>query len=209
MQDMKMVVGIVLGSALIVILMIFGLSKMSQGEGASVVIDQSELTMGALLKSKDVNTKVTVVNFSDVQCPACKDADLQLKGLRDMEGVTFIYRHFPLSIHKNALISARAVEAARQLGKGWEMLDLLFDKQNEWAEDRNPEGRFVEYAKSIGLDEKGFQTALNSSNTEATVSADLALSNRLKLNGTPSIFVNGELTATQFVEGKVSELLKQ
>lgn len=207
MKDWKLVLGVIVGSAVLVMVMIIGLSKMSAGGG--VTADMTELINGALMIKENGNTKVTVVNFSDVQCPACKIADEELRELRNINGVKVVFRHFPLTIHANSQIGARAVEAARQLGKSWEMLDLLFDKQNEWSGEKNPETKFVEYAKSLGISEKDFQTALNSTNTNATVSADLALGDRLRLSGTPSIFVNGELTATDFVMDKVNQLLKQ
>lgn len=209
MQDIKTVVGVVVGSALIVLLMIFGLSKMSAGNSEVTKVDQKDLLQGALLVKENGQAKATVVVFSDVQCPACKVADDRLRKLRDMNGVTYVYRHFPLSIHSNSVIGASAVEAARQLGKGWEMVDLLFDKQNEWSGESDPLNKFIGYAKSLNLNETAFVKAIKSSDTQATVSADLALGDKLKLTGTPSIFVNGELTATDFVVDKVNQILKQ
>ena len=209
MNDIKMVVGVVIGSAILVFLMIFGLSKMSSGNAVGVKVNQDEILAGALLTKQTGETKVTVVDFSDVQCPACKVADQYLKPFRDLNGVKFVYRHFPLPIHKNATVGARAVEAARQLGKPWEMIDILFDKQDDWGLENNPDVKFSGYAKTIGLNETDFMKAYKSSETAATVSADLALGDRLQLSGTPSIFVNGELTATQFVVDKVNQLLKQ
>jgi protein-disulfide isomerase len=102
-----------------------------------------------------------------------------------MQGVKFVYRHFPLTIHKNSTVGARAVEAARQLGKPWEMIDLLFDKQDDWANETNPETKFVGYAKSLGLSDSDFLKAYKSDSSAATVSADLALGDRLQLSGTP------------------------
>jgi len=209
MNDIKMVVGVVIGSAILVFLMIFGLSKMSSGNAVGVKVNQDEILAGSLLVKQKGETKVTVVDFSDVQCPACKSADTFLKPIRDLEGVKFVYRHFPLPIHKNAIVGARALEAARQLGKPWEMMDLLFEKQDDWSFESNPDARFIGYAKSLGLNENDFMKAYKSSETAATVSADLALGDKLQLSGTPSIFVNGELVATQFVVDKVNQLLKQ
>ena len=210
MNDWKLITGVIVGSALLVLIMIFGLSKMSSGEGnTGTNVDQNEILTGALLVSENGETKVTVVDFSDVQCPACKDAHGVMSVLRETPGVRFVYRHFPLIIHKNSKKAANAVEAARQLGKPWEMLDLMFSKQDDWANEKDPQKKFTEYANSLGLDETKFIEAMNSGETAATVSADLAIADRLQLSGTPSIFVNGELTATQFVVEKVNQLLKQ
>ena len=207
MKDLKLVLGVVIGSGLLVFLMIFGLSKMSVN-GTTVKVDSNELLDGALLVKENGPTKATVVVFSDPQCPACKIADDKLKVIRDLSGVKYVYRHFPLTIHANSQVGARAIESARQLGKGWEMIDLLFAKQDEWSGDKKPESKFIEYAKSLGLDEKKFGDGINSQSSQATVSADLALGDRLRLSGTPSIFVNGEQIATDFVVDRVKQLLK-
>ena len=126
MNDLKLVLGVVIGSALLVALMIFGLSKMSSGTSGGTMADQKQLLDGALLVKGSTESAVTVVNFSDVQCPACKSADSKLSELRNMAGVKMVFRHFPLQVHKNSVPGAKAVEASRQLSKGWEMIDLLF-----------------------------------------------------------------------------------
>ena len=209
MKDWKLILGVIIGSATLVMVMIFGLSKISSGGNAGTKVDQATLLDGAQLVKENGPTKVSVVVFSDVQCPACKAADGVMRTLRDEAGVQFVYRHFPLTIHRNSKKAADAVEAARQLGNPWQMLDLMFDKQDDWAGDSDPQPKFVEYAKSLGMDDKKFIEAMNSQATAATVSADLSLGDRLQITGTPSIFINGELTATQFVVDKVNQLLKQ
>jgi protein-disulfide isomerase len=153
--------------------------------------------------------KVTVVAFTDIQCPACKAAEPVAVELRSTPGVRFIHRHFPLlNIHKNAWRGARALEAARLAGKGWEMMALLFDKQTEWSDKGNPDELFVSYAKSLGLDEKIFVEKMNNDETDKFVGEDAGLGNRLKLSGTPTVFVNGEQVAVSFVLDRVKELLK-
>lgn len=207
MKDLKLILGVVLGSGLLVVLMIWGLSKMS-GPGSSVMASSEQLTQGATLSVQNGETKVEVVVFSDTQCPACKVADEWLKPFRSMEGVSYTLRYFPLvTIHKNAMISAQAVEAARQMGKGWEMMDLLFEKQDDWSEVSNPRSLFEEYVSGLGLNVEEFKTKIDSSEVKDVVQTDLNLANSLLLSGTPSIFVNGELVSTQFAEGKIKEAL--
>src|SRR3989339_1147501 len=143
MNNLKTVLAIVGGSVLIVLLMIIGLSKMAVGgetetnvdeaillDGAKLVTPQATQAGGQATQSGEV--KVTVVNFSCMQCPACKSAHSYLNVLENMPGVRYVIRHFPLSSHAYSVHGAKAVEAARQLGKGWEMLNLLFEKQGEW-----------------------------------------------------------------------------
>jgi protein-disulfide isomerase len=88
------------------------------------------------------------------------------------------------------------------------MIDLLFSKQEEWATENNMEEKLVEYAKSLALDGDVFKMKLEASESAAVVQQDLSLGNNLKLSGTPTIYVNGEQVAADFVEAKVKELLK-
>jgi protein-disulfide isomerase len=206
-NDWKLVLKVVLGSVFLVMVMIFGLSKM--GSGSTVLtVDGNILIDGATLTKDNGETKVTVVNFSDMECPACKKAHELLGGLSTTAGVKIVFRHFPLGIHKNAPLAARAVETARVMGKGWEMIDLLFAKQEEWSVDANIEIRLVSYAKTLGLDDKVFLEKLNSPEVAAAVQLDVNLGDRLRLSGTPTIYVNGEQIAADFVVAKVTELLK-
>ena len=200
--------GVVIGSGLLVLIMIFGLSRMSANQGTAVTASE-DLVSGAALTITNGQVKAKVVVFSDMQCPACKVADEYLKTLRDKEGVSYTVRHFPLTIHKNSTAGAKAVEAARLQGKAWEMMDTLFAKQSEWEGESKPETKFLDYAKVLGLDTNRFAMDMNLDSVAATISGDLALGSRLKLPGTPSIFVNGEMVATQFVASKVEELLKK
>jgi protein-disulfide isomerase len=186
---------------------IFGLSKMA-GSGNSLSVDQGLLLGGAKLIRENGETKVTVVNFSDMECPACKRAHELLTSLNNLTGVKMVFRYFPLGIHKYGLISAKAVEAARVMGKGWEMVDLLFAKQDEWVSETKIEDKLTEYAKSLGLDETTFRSKLTSTEVAAAVEEDVALGDSLKLPGTPTVYVNGEQVAVDFVVAKVNELLK-
>src|SRR5689334_360603 len=104
MDNWKTILGVFLGSVLVVVLMAVGLSKMSGGEsGAAKTVDQAELLAGARFVKGDENSKVTVVEFSDMQCPACKAAQPFAQEVEKLSNVRFVLRHFPLiQIHKNA-----------------------------------------------------------------------------------------------------------
>jgi protein-disulfide isomerase len=153
---------------------IFGLSKMGS-TNTTLTTDQNVLIDGAKLIIENGETKVTVVVFSDMECPACKRADELMSGLNTMMGVKMIFRHYPLSMHKHSQISARAVETARVMGKGWEMIDLLFSKQEEWSAISGVEDKLVEYAKTLELDDKIFMEKLNSTEVTSVVQQDLVL----------------------------------
>lgn len=218
MENWKTIVGVFAGSILLVVLMAIGLSKISGGasgkvKGASV----DELVNGARWVVTTGEPRVTVVGFSDIQCPACKAAEPIALELRKTEGVRFVYRHFPLTtIHKNAWKGARAIEAARIMSfdsaqdkdKGWEMMALMFEKQEEWSDKSNPEDLFINYAKSLGLDEKAFDELQKGEETDKSVGEDSSLGSRLQLSGTPTFFVNGEQVGSPYVLDKVKSLLK-
>lgn len=208
MEDWKLILKVVLGSVVLIMVIIFGLSRMSSTNTA-LKTDQDILLNGAKLVKENGETKVTVVSFSDMECPACKQAHELTKSLYDTPGVKMVFRQFPLKMHKYSSIAANAVDAAYEMGKGLEMIDLLFSKQNEWSSDPNIEIKMVEYAKLLGLNEVDFQSRLNSASTLAAVKADIALGDRLQLLGTPTFFVNGEQVAASFVTSRVMELLKQ
>lgn len=195
------------GSVLLVVLAALGLSRMGGAEAPKASVE--ELVTGARWVRENGETRVTVVEFSDVQCPACKAAQPVAHEVAKMSGVKFVYRHFPLiQIHQNAWMGARAAEAAFLMGKGYEYKDLLFERQGEWEFDDKAEEKFVAYAKQLGLDEKEFETKMRSEQTDKAVGEDSSLGNRLRLQGTPTFFVNGELVATNFLKQKVEELLK-
>ncbi len=131
---------------------------------------------------------VTVVEFSDFQCPHCAHAHPVLERLvREHEGdVRVVYKNYPLPGHTHAREAARAAIAAQRQGKFWEMHDRLFANQ-EHLERVDIE----RYAQAIGLDMDRFRADLESEATEARVVADRATGAEVGVEGTPTIFVNG------------------
>ena len=100
------------------------------------------------------DASVSVVEYSDFQCPFCAQYASWLTTLREKYGdrVRFIFRNYPLANHQYATIAAKAAYAASLQGKFWEMHDLLFANQKEWAEADDPRPYFDSYAESLGLD---------------------------------------------------------
>ena len=142
--------------------------------------------------------KVTIVEYSDFQCPACGYWSTEVEKLVDEFGsdLTFVYRHLPLkSIHKNAELAALASEAAGLQGKFWEMHDKLFENQNVWSKltGNDFKAQLANYAKDLGLDTAKFAEDLESDEVADKVNEDLASANRLGLNSTPSFFFDGKL----------------
>lgn len=153
--------------------------------------------------------EIVVTEFSDFQCPACLSVQEPLKQiLKKYEGkVTFVYRHFPLvSIHKNAMVAAQASEAAHLQGKFWELHDLLFDKQTEWAGLSDPREMFGAYAETLQMDRAKLLSDLESQEVKDKVSVDVLDSTRYRLTGTPTFFVNGKKVEFAQLESRIQEL---
>lgn len=131
---------------------------------------------------------VTVVEFSDFECPYCGQAHPILKRLlREHEGqVRLVFKHYPLSAHNNAINAARAAVAAQNQGKFWEMHDLMFENQDALTEED-----LESYAERLGLDVERFRADMRSEETQRRVESDRAQGRELGVSGTPTIFVNG------------------
>jgi len=148
-------------------------------------------------KTTDTDTKVTIVEFGDFQCPACGAAHpIVAKLLEDYKGkITFVFREFPLPMHPNGKIAAEAAEAAGSQGKFFQMHDKLYDNQKEWAESKNPMDYFVKYAKEIGLKVDYFTNDMKSNTYNQKIQNDVTDGNALGVNATPTFFINGQIQA--------------
>ena len=145
--------------------------------------------------------KVTIEEFSDFQCPACGGLEPGLRRVLNDYGdrVHFIFRHFPLQMHKYAFIAARAAEAAGQQGKFWQMHDMIYDNQKEWSEAMEPRVQFDAYATRLGLDVERFRADMSRQDLADRISADLLRGNSLGVKGTPTLYLNGR----EMVPGKL------
>ena len=205
-----MILGIMLGMVVLIGIMVWGLTKMG-GEQAGLDVGVEKLVDGAGWVKGEKDYMITVVEFADLQCSACKQAEPVAQQLRQMEGVRYVFRYFPLlTIHKNAWKAAKAMETAKKMDKGWEMMSFLFEKQEDWAESNDFDEKAMGYAKELGLDETEFKKILNQvqdDGVEKQIVKDNALANELNLSGTPTFFVDGEQVASSFVLSRVKEIL--
>lgn len=131
---------------------------------------------------------VTIVEFSDFQCPFCGRAHPVLaESLAELGGkVKLIFKHFPLSGHERGMPAARAAVAAQRQGKFWEMHDLLFEHQRALGD-----AELLGYAKRLGLDMERFQADIVSAEVQAQIDADKEEGVRLGVDSTPTIIING------------------
>ena len=139
------------------------------------------------------NAKVTVVVFSDFQCPFCErfytDAYKQIKSQYvDTGKVRFAFAHFPLSFHPNARPASNAAECAAEQGKFFEYHNKVFENQASLSDTS-----YKQWAQDIGLNATQFNSCYDSKKYDAVVDTELALGQRVGVSGTPSVFVNGKL----------------
>lgn len=137
---------------------------------------------------------VTLVEFGDFQCPACGAYEPIVRQVTadNTKVLKVVFKHFPLTqIHQNALLAAKASEAASNQGKFWEMHDMLYDNQKTWEGSLNARDIFTGYATSLGLNAKQFTTDLNSQAIEDKILAEYKEGVNLGVQGTPTFFVNG------------------
>lgn len=164
-------------------------------DNASVKVDQQKLVAGTTHILGEKTVPVTVVEFSDFQCPACRlAASIVDELMAKYQGkIRFIYRHFPLtSIHKNALAASIASEAADGQGKFWEYSKALFDNQNTWEQLGDPQDLFINLAKEAGVaDLDKFKNEISKQSKKDLILTDMDLGNQLGVNATPTFFVNG------------------
>ncbi|RME11192.1 MAG: hypothetical protein D6802_07420 [Ardenticatenia bacterium] len=147
----------------------------------------------------DPDAPITVVEFSDYQCPFCErfyqETLPQLQPLIDEGKVRLVYVDFPLEqIHPQARMAARAAHCAREQGGDdayWAMHNLLFDNQQSWGV-ANPVPVFAELALQAGLDPKALQACLESTRYDDVVTSGLREGLRLGVSGTPTFFIGGE-----------------
>ncbi len=137
----------------------------------------------------DKNAPITIVEFSDFQCPFCKKAHPVLKELLSKYAgdVKLAYRDFPLrGLHPEAVITAEASRCAAEQEKFWQYHDRLFESQDQL--DRTSLGM---YAEEVGLDRNEFDDCLDSGKFRAQIERDFQDGTRAGVTGTPAFFVNG------------------
>lgn len=136
----------------------------------------------------DENAPVVLVEFTDFECPFCSRANATIKQLLENNPgkVRIVFKHNPLSMHKNARLAHQAAEAAALQGKFWDYYQLLFDNQKALSREN-----LIDYAAQLGLDVAAFEKDLDSDTVKNRVAADLSQSESVKVEGTPHFFLNG------------------
>lgn len=140
--------------------------------------------------------KVSVIEYGDFQCPACGQYEPIMEQLTAAYGsrVEFVFRNFPLyQIHPNAMIAAQAAEAAGLQGKYWGMHDLLYKRQNDWADSSGSavvSKYFDVYAGQIGLNVAQFDADINGAAVKNKIQHDMDTGNGAQIDHTPTFFID-------------------
>ncbi len=158
------------------------------GQAPAVPTDVYKAEVGGAPTKGAKEPKVTIVAYSEFQCPFCSRVVPTLKQVLDTykNDVQVAFKHLPLDFHQNAMPAAMAAEAAREQGKFWEMHDKMFE--NQQALERS---NLDAYAQQIGLDMGKFKAFVDGGKGKERIEADKAQAAKLGARGTPSFFVNG------------------
>ena len=134
------------------------------------------------------NAPVTIVEFSDFQCPYCgREYPVIERLMKEYDGkLRLVFRHYPLDFHPFAQKAAEAGACAQDQGKFWELHDKMFTNQGKLAV-----ADLKGYAKLLGMDAPKFDKCLDSGEKKALVDDDLKAGSAAGVNGTPAFFING------------------
>lgn len=146
---------------------------------------------------------VTIVEFTDLECPSCARQHPVLERIVSEFGdrVQLVVRDFPLSQHANARKAAEAAEAAREQGKYWEYVSVLFRNQSALGIDK-----LKHYATELGLDRTRFDASLDSGKFAEKVQRDVLDGRKLGVNGTPTLYINGRRVSDNSYESVKSAI---
>jgi protein-disulfide isomerase len=143
---------------------------------------------------------VQIDEYSDFECPFCaRFAIVTMPDVRERliptGKVRWRFMDFPLQGHTKSPVAHVAASCAADQGKFWEMEDALYGDQNTWVEEKNPEGKFLEYARRIGVNTDSFRVCLQERRPWPRIEATRCLGEKLAVGGTPTFFINGRQLA--------------
>lgn len=178
----------------------FGGNNEEATADAAAVKAQAPVVQGKLAEVTDADhvrgdlsqAKVVIVEYSDFECPFCARHHPTLVDIMDDYGndVAWVYRHFPLSFHPEAVPAALASECANEQGKFWEYADLLVENYDQLGDDM-----YKSLADDLGLKTAQFNDCLDTAKYQDVVDADMASGRAAGVSGTPATFINGVLVA--------------
>lgn len=209
---------LLIGTLVVSIALIAGIAVLFSGQASPVSGEQVDATLladGALNSTGPSDAPVTIVEFSDFQCPACRASEPMVQSVLQQypDKVKLVFRNFPLDqIHPNARLAAQAAQVAQSEGKFWQYAQLLFEKQEEWSDLSSYDllkTTLSEYASELGIDSASFLERMESSEVVSAVQRDVDLAKELNIMATPTFFVNGIQTPAPELLSAVKNVLDQ
>lgn len=194
--NLKISIALVLGAVLVAAILVTTGGSDEEPASAQEGTAGGTLAADSRLLSEAPDDKVTIVEFLDFECESCRAFFPTMEQIREEYGdqITVAIRYFPLPSHTNAQIAAQAVEAAAEQGALEEMYQRMFETQAEWGESQDSkESLFVDFARDLGLNMEQFEADLNDPETVERVTSDQEAGVSLGVQGTPTVFFNGEM----------------
>lgn len=210
--EAKILIGIGLITLVLLISGVFFLNQSEQK--SSLPIDKAILVRSDSYKTGTGSEKVTIVEFADFQCPGCKAAHEPINKIAtDYKGqVNVVYRNFPLAMHPHARDMAYFAEAAGQQGKFWEAYSKIFSMQDSWSSLSDIDPTIEKYSTELGLDYQKIKEVMSAEPTKNKIQRDYDDGIATGVNGTPTIFIDGEklevFPTYEILKQKVQEKLK-
>ena len=181
---------ILVGATLILamVALVFTVRVIRPAANIAKVTDESLKTKGPR------DAKIQIVEFSDFECPACRQAADYVRQLMTAYPgkIHFTFKHFPLKSHRWSPIAHAAVECAARLDSFWEYHDMLYAYQPEWVASQNPTETFFRFAKDLGFNLDNFSACLEEQSVKDLIRKERLEGESLQLQATPTFFVNGE-----------------
>lgn len=181
------IIGVVFGLAIVAGYWMFSTSKTQT---------QTSMPTPATTPAGQTAKVVTISEFGDYQCPPCGALHPELKKIKEKYGnqVRLDFYNFPLtSIHQHALAASQAAMAAKLQGKYWEMHDLLYESQDLWKDAADMRPILRNFALQLKLNVEQFGQDFDSLKVKSAVAADVQRGEALGVNGTPTLFIDGQL----------------
>lgn len=208
MKNFYIIIGVVAVAGIAVV----ALALRGGGSGATEPVDLGEIADAELLElaqgmvSGDPDAPVTIMEFGNYQCPACRQFALLVKPQVDMAYVEtgqakFVYYDYPNPGFPHSFLAARAARCAGDQERYFDYHDAVYGTFDDWSMLGNAAGHFEDLADDIGLDTGAFDECLNSDRFADVVTANLTLGQRLGVPGTPAIYVHHGTGSAQRLGG--------
>ncbi len=162
----------------------------AKGGGGPTGEERYKVDIGSAPTKGPADALVTIVEFSDFECPFCSRGHATMNEVLKHYGnkVRLVFKQNPLPFHPNAKACAKAALAAEEQGKFWEMHDLIFGNQQDLSHET-----FIKYAGKLGLDMNKFTASMDSAKWDSIIDSDMKAAAMIGARGTPTFYVNGLL----------------